>query len=77
MPAASTPVPTSPIYSGARRIGGEDTEHRSYRSFASFSDPDGNGWLFQQVTERLPGRVEADTSFTSSPISPQRCAVRR
>ena len=56
-----------PYLFGRKRIGGEDPEHRSYRSFASFSDPDGNGWLFQQVTERLPGRVEADTSFTSSP----------
>ena len=35
-----------------------DPEHRSYRSFASFSDPDGNGWLFQEITARLPGRVE-------------------
>jgi hypothetical protein len=38
----------------------------SYRSFASFRDPDGNGWLFQEVTTRLPGRVEADTSFVSA-----------
>jgi catechol 2,3-dioxygenase-like lactoylglutathione lyase family enzyme len=55
-----------PYLFGRIRIGGEDPEHRSYRSFASFSDPDGNGWLFQQVTERLPGRVEGDTTFTSS-----------
>jgi catechol 2,3-dioxygenase-like lactoylglutathione lyase family enzyme len=56
-----------PYLFGQVRVSGPDPEHRSYRSFASFSDPDGNGWLFQQVTERLPGRVEADTSFTSSP----------
>jgi hypothetical protein len=31
-----------------------------------FNDPDGNGWLFQEITARLPGRVEADTTFTSS-----------
>jgi catechol 2,3-dioxygenase-like lactoylglutathione lyase family enzyme len=50
-----------------RRVGGPDPEHRSYRSFASFHDPDGNGWLFQEITERLPGRVDADgTDFTSS-----------
>jgi hypothetical protein len=37
-----------------------------YASFASFSDPDGNGWLLQEVTARLPGRVDADdTTFTS------------
>ena len=36
------------------------------RSYASFSDPDGNGWLLQEITARLPGRVEGDTTFTSS-----------
>jgi catechol 2,3-dioxygenase-like lactoylglutathione lyase family enzyme len=48
------------------RVGGPDPERRSYASFASFSDPDGNGWLFQEITGRLPGRVEGDTRFTSS-----------
>jgi catechol 2,3-dioxygenase-like lactoylglutathione lyase family enzyme len=38
------------------RVPGQDPEGRSYLSFASFSDPDGNGWLLQQVTARLPGR---------------------
>jgi catechol 2,3-dioxygenase-like lactoylglutathione lyase family enzyme len=37
----------------------------SYSSFATFRDPDGNGWLLQEVTTRLPGRVEADTAFAS------------
>jgi catechol 2,3-dioxygenase-like lactoylglutathione lyase family enzyme len=56
-----------PYLFGRLRVGGRDPEHRSYRSYASFSDPDGNGWLFQEVTARLPGRVEADdTTFTSS-----------
>jgi catechol 2,3-dioxygenase-like lactoylglutathione lyase family enzyme len=36
---------------------GPDPDHGSYRSFASFSDPDGNSWLLQEITERLPGRV--------------------
>ena len=36
---------------------GPDPEGGSYRSFASFADPDGNSWLLQQITERLPGRV--------------------
>ena len=35
---------------------GPDPERRSYFSFASFSDPDGNGWLLQEISERLPGR---------------------
>jgi catechol 2,3-dioxygenase-like lactoylglutathione lyase family enzyme len=38
------------------RVPGRDPEHRSYSSFASFSDPDGNEWFLQEITERLPGR---------------------
>lgn len=38
------------------RVSGPAPEHRSYGSFASFSDPDGNGWLLQEITSRLPGR---------------------
>jgi catechol 2,3-dioxygenase-like lactoylglutathione lyase family enzyme len=55
-----------PYLLGRHRGSGPDPEHQSYRSFASFSDPDGNGWLFQEITARLPGRVEADTTFVSS-----------
>lgn len=52
---------------GQPPISGRDPERRSYRSSASFADPDGNGWLLQEVTERLPGRVDTDiTTFTSS-----------
>jgi hypothetical protein len=40
---------------GRLRVSGPDPEHRSYRSFASFSDADGNGWLLQEITARLPG----------------------
>jgi catechol 2,3-dioxygenase-like lactoylglutathione lyase family enzyme len=58
--------PDEPYLFGRLRVGGADPERRSYRSFASFRDPDGNGWLFQEVTARLPGRVDAtDTTFTS------------
>ena len=39
------------------RVGGRDPEGRSYFSFASFADPDGNSWLLQEITTRLPGRV--------------------
>jgi catechol 2,3-dioxygenase-like lactoylglutathione lyase family enzyme len=38
------------------RVPGPDPEGRSYQTYASFSDPDGNGWLLQQITQRLPGR---------------------
>ncbi|MGY4625368.1 VOC family protein [Bradyrhizobium sp. USDA 4486] len=48
------------------RVPGPDPERPSYGALATFLDPDGNGWLIQQVTHRLPGRVEADTSFASS-----------
>lgn len=59
--------PDEPFLFGRRRIDGPDPEHRSYRSFASFSDPDGNGWLLQEVTTRLPGRIDAaGTTFASS-----------
>ena len=39
------------------RESGRDPEGRSYVSWATFSDPDGNGWMLQEITERLPGRV--------------------
>jgi catechol 2,3-dioxygenase-like lactoylglutathione lyase family enzyme len=52
---------------GSVRVSGPDPEHRSYRSFASFKDPDGNGWLFQEITSRLPGRIDAAaTTFASA-----------
>jgi catechol 2,3-dioxygenase-like lactoylglutathione lyase family enzyme len=52
---------------GKPPLRGPDPERRSYSSFASFSDPDGNGWVLQEVTTRLPGRVDADdTTFSSS-----------
>ena len=56
-----------PYLFGRVRVSGPDAEHRSYRSFASFRDPDGNGWLFQEITTRLPGRIEpASTTFASA-----------
>lgn len=52
---------------GQPPVSGRDPEGRSYSSYASFSDPDGNSWLLQEITHRLPGRVDAhDTTFTSS-----------
>jgi catechol 2,3-dioxygenase-like lactoylglutathione lyase family enzyme len=59
--------PDEPYLFGRIRVNGPDPEHRSYRSFASFSDPDGNGWLFQELTTRLPGRIDATaTTFAST-----------
>jgi catechol 2,3-dioxygenase-like lactoylglutathione lyase family enzyme len=51
---------------GSVRIGGPDPGRRSYLSLASFSDPDGNGWMLQEITARLPGRVSANTMFASA-----------
>jgi catechol 2,3-dioxygenase-like lactoylglutathione lyase family enzyme len=56
-----------PFLFGRVRVSGPDPEHRSYRSFASFRDPDGNGWLFQEITARLAGRIDpAPTTFASA-----------
>jgi catechol 2,3-dioxygenase-like lactoylglutathione lyase family enzyme len=53
--------------------GGPNPQRKSYASYASFSDPDGNGWVFQEVTARLTGHIEpGDDSFT-----PQLAAVVR
>lgn len=58
--------PDEPYLFGRVRVTGADPEHRSYRSCASFKDPDGNGWLLQEITTRLPGRMDAAaTSFAS------------
>ena len=51
---------------GQPAVSGLHPQRQSYSSFATFSDPDGNTWLLQEVTARLPGRVDADsTTFTS------------
>ena len=59
--------PDEPYLFGRVRVSGPDPEHGSYRSFASFNDPDGNGWLFQEVTTRLEGRIDSTaTTFASA-----------
>ncbi|MEZ2144113.1 VOC family protein [Bradyrhizobium sp. DN5] len=68
--------PDEPYLFGSARVSGADPKRGSYSSFASFSDPDGNGWLFQEVTTRLPGRITADgTTFASQ--SDLAAALRR
>jgi len=55
-----------PFLFGTHRVSGPDPDRGSYRSYASFKDPDGNGWLLQEVTTRLPGRIDSkETSFAS------------
>jgi catechol 2,3-dioxygenase-like lactoylglutathione lyase family enzyme len=59
--------PDEPYLFGRIRVDGPDPERRSYRSFVSFSDPDGNGWFFQEITARLPGRIDStETTFASA-----------
>ncbi|WP_028063975.1 VOC family protein [Solirubrobacter soli] len=49
------------------RVAGPAPDGATYSSFASFSDPDGNTWLFQEITDRLPGRIDVGmTSFASA-----------
>jgi catechol 2,3-dioxygenase-like lactoylglutathione lyase family enzyme len=58
------------------RVAGRDPEGRSYFSFASFEDPDGNRWLLQEITTRLPGRIDSGaTTFNS--VSDLASALRR
>lgn len=48
-------------------VSGPAPDHATYRSFATFNDPDGNGWLLQEITTRLPGRIDAsETAFGSA-----------
>jgi catechol 2,3-dioxygenase-like lactoylglutathione lyase family enzyme len=63
----ATPGAQFQFESTSGRVAGPAPDHATYRSFATFSDPDGNGWLLQEITTRLPGRVDpAATSFSSA-----------
>ena len=55
-----------PFLFGRRRVSGPDPNQTSYRSYASFHDPDGNGWLLQEVTTRLPGHMDPTTTTFAS-----------
>jgi catechol 2,3-dioxygenase-like lactoylglutathione lyase family enzyme len=56
-----------PYLFGSHRASGPDPGHGSYRTFAGFKDPDGNGWLLQEITSRLPGRIDSGiTSYASA-----------
>ena len=65
-----------PYLFGSKRAAGPDPGHGSYRTFAEFKDPDGNGWLLQEITSRLPGRIDSGiTSYAS--IADLAAALRR
>ena len=68
--------PDEPFLFGRLRVKGPDPAHTSYRSFASFRDPDGNGWLFQEITTRLAGRID-DTATTFASANDLASAFRR
>jgi catechol 2,3-dioxygenase-like lactoylglutathione lyase family enzyme len=65
-------IDASEVWHGApfppeARLSGSDPKHTSYGSFCFFNDPDGNGWIVQEVTVRAPGRIDpATTTFTSA-----------
>ena len=64
---AKTPGAQFQLDDKSGRVSGPAPDHATYRSFATFSDPDGNGWLLQEVTTRLPGRIDAaKTAFASA-----------
>ena len=66
----------APYLFGRIRVPGADPKRGTYRSFASFSDPDGNGWLLQEITARAPGRVDGNqTTFAS--VADLASAMRR
>ena len=58
------------------RLSGPDPSHATYGSFATFGDPDGNRWLLQEITSRLPGRVDTTETTFASP-SDLASALRR
>jgi catechol 2,3-dioxygenase-like lactoylglutathione lyase family enzyme len=51
------------------RVPGRDPENRTYFTFASFEDPDGNGWLLQEITTRLPGRLWETTQAQNTDVA--------
>jgi catechol 2,3-dioxygenase-like lactoylglutathione lyase family enzyme len=63
-------------FSTEGRESGPDPEHASYRTFVTFSDPDGNGWVLQEVTTRLPGRVDPSTTTYSSANDLEQALIR-
>jgi hypothetical protein len=54
--------PDEPFLFGRRRVSDPDPDHRSYRSYASFQDPDPTRWLLQEITTRLPGHMDPTTT---------------
>jgi catechol 2,3-dioxygenase-like lactoylglutathione lyase family enzyme len=61
---------------GTPPANGRDPAGRSYASFATFNDPDGNSWLLQEVTARLPGRVDSNEATYTSPAELSTALVR-
>jgi catechol 2,3-dioxygenase-like lactoylglutathione lyase family enzyme len=73
---AATPGAQFEPNGSSGRATGPAPDHASYRSFATFSDPDGNGWLLQEVTTRLPGRIDA-TEMAFATTADLASALRR
>ena len=69
-------APGAQFAENGERLSGPAPGHETYSSFATFSDPDGNEWLLQEVTQRLPGRIEA-TRISYASIADLAAAMRR
>jgi catechol 2,3-dioxygenase-like lactoylglutathione lyase family enzyme len=63
-------------FSTEGRLPGRDPERSSYSTFALFNDPDGNGWVLQEVTTRLPGRVDPSTTAYTSVNDLEQALIR-
>jgi catechol 2,3-dioxygenase-like lactoylglutathione lyase family enzyme len=61
---------------GNGRVDGAATDRASYGSFSSFRDPDGNGYLLQEITTRLPGRIDSGTTSFASPSDLMQALLR-
>ena len=73
---AGTPGAQFEINGASGRVNGPAPNHASYGSFVTFSDPDGNSWLLQEITTRLPGRISEKTTTYASAMDLKQ-ALRR
>jgi hypothetical protein len=67
---------THRVAPGKANLPGPHPQRQSYGSFASFNDPDGNTWVLQEVTARLPGRVDSNETTYSSASDLEGALVR-
>lgn len=62
---------------GGPAVSGPDPQRRTYNSFVTFKDPDGNGWLLQEITTRLPGRIDVGSGTGFGSVAELAAALKR